>query len=320
MPSIDPTVYSPAAIAPETEALNRDIAAKLRASSDIWAFPAETVRQARRDGRGPFPSSPKSPRAQTIEIEGPGGPLALRVIAPAAPTGVYLHLHGGGWMLGQADLQDAALERLVERCGLACVSVDYRLAPEYPYPAGPDDCEAAALWLVAEAAGRFGTDRLLVGGESAGANLAVVTLLRLRDRHGIRPFLGANLIAGCYDLGGTPSCLRWGTQRLILDTRDMQLFVRTYLAHGENPRDPALSPLYADLSALPPALFSVGTRDALLDDSLFMAARWEAAGGRADLRVWPGGVHVFQGFDYALARDAFEAEAVFIDGLLGRAP
>src|SRR5690606_5171609 len=104
-------------------------------------------------------------------------------------------------------------ERLVDHCGLAVVSVDYRLAPEAPYPAAPDDCEAAARWLAAEAKERFGTDRLFIGGESAGAHLSVVTMVRLRDRHRLTPFCGANLNAGCFDLALTPSARRFGSER-----------------------------------------------------------------------------------------------------------
>jgi acetyl esterase/lipase len=316
MLTIDPFLFRPEAIAPETAAMNAEIRRRMMDVADIWSFPAETVRESRRQGRGPFPIPPKSPRALTDAIAGPAGPIPIRIIAPARPRGAYLHLHGGGWMLGQADFQDAALQRLADACGLACVSVDYRLAPEHPWPAGPDDCEAAALWLVEQGRARFGTERLFIGGESAGANLSVITLLRLRERLGRMPFSGANLIAGCYDLGLTPSARAWGQRRMILDTRDIRLFVRAYLANGEDPRDPTISPLYAELTALPPALFSVGTSEALLDDSLFMAARWQAAGCRTELKVWPGGVHVFQGFDFPLARQAAAAEEAFLGGLL----
>jgi acetyl esterase len=315
MPAVDPKVFLPSAIAPSTAALNAEIVAKLSSLPDLWAIPPAIARENRRKGLGPFPLPPESPHARVLVVDGPRGEIPLRIIAPPGPSGVYLHLHGGGWMLGEARLNDAVLDRLAEACGLATVSVDYRLAPEYPYPAGPDDCEAAALWLVRESERAFGTARLLIGGESAGANLAVTTLVRLRDRHGLTPFRGANLIAGCFDLGMTPSCRRWGQRRLVLDTRDVRLFVRTYLADSRDPREPDISPLYADLDGLPPAHFSVGTMDPLLDDSLFMAARWEAAGRVARLSVWPGGVHVFQGFDLPMAHEAFATEAAFLNAL-----
>jgi acetyl esterase/lipase len=98
------------------------------------------------------------------------------------------------------------LHTLATRAHLAVASVDYRLAPEHPFPAGPDDCEAAACWLVEHAQREFGTSRLLIGGESAGGHLSALTLLRMRDRHGAADaFCGANLVFGAFDLGMTPS-------------------------------------------------------------------------------------------------------------------
>lgn len=305
MPPIDfppPEIFADAAISEETRAINDAIAKKLAEAPDPWSFTPAEMRERRRKGLWVFPVAPLSPRAQTIEIDGPHGAIPLRIIAPTEPRGVYLHIHGGGWVYGGADEQDPRLERIADRCGLAVVSVDYRLAPEHPYPQGPDDCEAAALWLTREATARFGTDRLMIGGESAGAHLSVVTLTRLRDRHGLRPFVAANLIAGCYDLRLTPSAANWGPERLVLGTVDL----RTYVGHfagGHALTDPDVSPVFADLSGLPRALFTVGTRDPLLDDTLFMASRWAVAGNEAELGVYPGGAHVFIAFAGALAED-----------------
>jgi acetyl esterase/lipase len=102
--------------------------------------------------------------------------------------------HGGGWVLGGADLQDPMLERIADNTGQAVVAVEYRLAPEHPYPAGPDDCEAAAVWLVQNGKKEFGTGVLTIGGESAGGHLTAVTILRMRDRHGYTGFRGANIV------------------------------------------------------------------------------------------------------------------------------
>jgi acetyl esterase len=311
MPFIDPALFSPDAVAPATAAMNADITAKMSALPDLWAFPPEMIRETRRQGRGIFPLQAKSARAKVEAIAGRHGPVPVRIITPDAPTGVYLHIHGGGWMFNQADFYDETMEKIVAATGMATVSVDYRLAPEHPYPAGPDDCEAAALWLVAEGMKRFGADRFFIGGESGGATLAAATLLRLRDRHGLTPFRGANLIAGCYDLGVTPSARLFGQERLVLTTRDIALFVRAYVPGDVDVRSPDVSPLYADLAGLPPALFSVGTRDALVDDTLFMATRWENAGNAAVLRIWPGGCHVFQGFDFPMTNEAFAQEVAF---------
>jgi acetyl esterase/lipase len=311
----DPATYSTDAVDEDTKRLNAEIVAKLAALPDQWSFPPQVIRDRRAQGLGPFPLPPKSPRAEVIEIDGPGGKLPLRIIAPPSPRGVYLHIHGGGWTFNAFDMQDDKLERLAENCGLACVSVEYRLAPENPYPAAPDDCEAAALWLVREAQARFGTQRLTIGGDSAGAHLSVVTLMRLRDRHGITPFSGANLISGCYDLAMTPSVRRWGKEKLVLNTRDIHQFIQNFLRLQGDVRDPDVSPLQGDLAGLPPALFTVGTRDPLLDDSLFMSQRWVAAGNRAELAVYPGGAHVFMAFPGPLGEKALARMDTFLNAV-----
>lgn len=310
---VDPALFDPAAIAPDTRAVNAAIVKALGAIPDRWVFPMAVLRKLRLEGKGPFPLSPESPYAQVIEIAGPHGPVPLRILTPPEPPrGVYLHIHGGGWCLGSARENDGLNHRFVERTGFAVVSVDYRLAPEHPWPAAPDDCEAAALWLAREGASRFGTTRFAIGGESAGGNLAVSTLLRLRDRHGLAPFRCANLTAGCYDLALTPSARQWGDEPLVLNTNDINVFVGHYLREGGDLALPDISPLHADLKGLPPALFSIGTRDALLDDTLFLAPRWLAAGNPAELAVYPGGCHVFIGFPGTLTDQALARSHAFV--------
>jgi acetyl esterase/lipase len=265
-----------------------------------------TARASFARGDGPIPATPKSPRAETISINGQNGrEISLRVVTPPAPKGVFLHFHGGGWWAGTADMRDGDLERIANTVGLAVVSADYRLAPEHPYPAAPDDCEAAALWLIAHARERFGSTRLLIGGESAGAHLAVVTLLRLRDTGHAGAFCGASLIFGVYDLTLTPSARR-AEETLVTNRRRIEAAVTAFLATDADRRHPDISPLYADLTSLPPALFTVGTLDPLLDDSLFLWARWIAAGNAAELAVYPGGVHGFTTFPGKLAAEAHE--------------
>jgi len=301
----DPALFGASAISPETAKLNQDLINLLTPLPEWWNVGAEATREARRRGDGPFPVAPVSPRARTIVITGKdGNEIPLRVIAPDNPRGVYLHIHGGGWVLGSAALQDPMLERIADNTGLAAVSVEYRLAPEHPYPAGPDDCETAAAWLVANGKKEFGTDVLTTGGESAGGHLTAVTVLRMRDRYGYTGFRGANLVYGAFDLSMTPSQRQFGNTRLVLRTIDMQQFYNAFLPEGPDRRTPDISPLYANLKGLCPALFSVGTCDALLDDSLFMHARWVAAGNPAELAIYPGGAHGFTLFPNALSSDA----------------
>ncbi len=231
------------------------------------------------------------------QIAGPAGALRLRCFVPDEVRAVYLDVHGGGFFMGTPEMDDAGNAALAKRAKVATVSADYRLAPEHPYPAGPDDCEAAALWLLVHAKREFGTERLVIGGGSAGGNLAAVTLLRLRDRHqSAKRFAGANLVFGVYDVSGTPSQIRQG----VASFRDLYLPGRD----GAERRHPDVSPLYADLTGMPPALFTVGTADYLYDDSLFMAMRWRAAGNDAELAIYPESVHGFTAFPTAMARAA----------------
>ena len=314
--SLDPTLFAPATIDAETAAFNAELEKQLGAMPPLYEFPPSVVRQARESGQGPFGALVFVEWARERGIPGPAGEIPLRLFIPERVRGVYLHLHGGGFTIGSARQQDPLLAAIATRCAVAVVSVEYRLAPEHPYPAGPDDCEAAALWLAAQAQAEFGTDRLVIGGESAGANLAAVTLIRMRDRHGFSAFRGANLSFGVFDLSMTPSAARWGDRNLILSTPIMEWFNHQYVPAGRQ-RDPDVSPLYADLAQLPPALFTVGTLDLLLDDSLFMHARWVAAGNRGELAVYPGGAHAFTAFPLALGRRANERIVEFIAAAVG---
>ncbi|MFL5824469.1 MAG: alpha/beta hydrolase [Solirubrobacteraceae bacterium] len=289
----------------------------------VHTVPPEETRRARREGRGIYPPPVFIPEARSLEIDGPGGRLPLRVIAPEGKsTGVFLHLHGGGWTLGESDMQDPRLQRLARETGLTVVSVGYRLAPENPYPAGPDDCEAAALWLLGEDSREqlgIGGPRA-IGGDSAGAQLALVTLLRLRDRHGITDaFTAAVLQYGGFDLSMSPSQRLWGERNLVLSGPILTWFADQFVpAHDrEQRRDPDISPLFADLSDMPPAIFTVGTEDPLIDDTLFMEARWRMAGTPTELRVWPEAPHGFLSLPMRVADVALAAEHGFLRCTLG---
>jgi acetyl esterase/lipase/SAM-dependent methyltransferase len=290
----------------ETRASNRQLAELMATIPPVNVVDDPVkIREDRARGAGPFPAPVRLDQAVNRTIPGRAGDIPIRVFTPEVVRGVFLHLHGGGWTLGSAANQDPFLAALAHDAGVAVVSVEYRLAPEHPYPAGPDDCEDAAAWLVASAQREFGTDRLVIGGESAGAHLAVCTLLRLRDRRGITgAFRAAQLIFGAYDLSMSPSTRRWGDRNLGLSVPVIAWFNDQFVP-GRSPeqrRDPDISPLYADLSGMPPARFVVGTQDPLLDDSLFMAARWRSAGSPAVLEVVAEAVHGFVLYPIAVAQ------------------
>jgi acetyl esterase len=291
------SVFNAEAIAPETRAANEAFRKVTAGGPHWWDVGAVAYRAAAASGKGAFPRPERSQRARTISIPGKGGhEIALRVIAPERPQGIHLFMHGGGMVFGAVDAQDPMLERIANQTGMACVSVDYRLAPEHPYPAAWDDCESAAAWLVGHAKAELGSDVLTLGGESAGATLAVATLIRLRDRHDYSRVRAVSLAYGNYDASMTPSqslAPDEGNPVSFVGKTSLRKFVETYLPAGVNPREPDVSPLYADVRGMPPALFTVGTIDPLLDDSLFLHARWVAAGNQAELAVYPGASHAF---------------------------
>ena len=250
------------------------------------------------------------------------GGVPCRVFRPSEPArGVYLDAHGSGMIAASAMLNDSTNARRAEQLNLAVVSVDYRLAPEHPYPAAPDDCFAVARWLLEHSASEFGTSRLVIGGDSAGATLSVLTLLRVRDELGASDaFCGANLEYGAYDFGGTPSARGAGPGD-VQDTLDPGLhdLVNSCYLPGrslEERQVPEISPLYARLHDLPPALFTVGSADRLVDDSFFMSARWEQFGNQAELAVYPDCVHAFPRFPMELANRANERIDGFIERVL----
>jgi acetyl esterase len=310
----------------ETRKFNAELERLLAKIPPVYSVPVEETRRARREGRGVFPAPVYVPEARDLEIAGPHGPILLRVIAPQGEaTGTFLHLHGGGWTLGESDGQDVRLQGLARDTGLTVVSVNYGLAPENPYPAGPDDCEAAALWLLgdeAEAALGASGPRA-IGGDSAGGHLAATTLLRLRDRHGITGAFGAAVLQyGAFDLSMTPSQRLWGDRNLVLSGPIIAWFAEQFLPDRDREarRDPDISPLFADLSGMPPAIFTCGTQDPLLDDTLFMEARWRQAGHATELRIWPEAPHGFVSFPMAVADAALAAEHDFLRRTLGVAP
>ena len=301
-------LFAPTQIADETIAVNEELAQTLAAIE-----PSQDLAHLREEyaaGRLGLPAWPKSPRAKTLDINGPSGPIELRILVPDVVRGIYLHLHGGGWMVGSNDTWDELLELFGQEAGMVTVSPNYRLAPEHPFPAANEDALAAAEWLIANGERELGTSWLSIGGESAGANLAASTLVQLRDQGKAKHFRAANLLFGCYDLSLTPS-VRLTKGAAFVDYESMKQFTGTFAA-GHDLRDPILSPLYADLAGLPPALFSVGSLDPLADDTLFMHARWQAAGNSAQLAVYPGGIHGFNSLDFSLATAANFGMAHFL--------
>jgi acetyl esterase len=256
---------------------------------------AAELRALRAAAPAPLPSAPPATR-ETVSHAGRSVAVRIQLPTSVAPRGVVLDVHGGGFYLGPGSRDDLRNRVLSDALRVAVVSPDYRLAPEHPWPAAPDDVETVALWLIEHAAERYGTERLLLSGFSAGSTLAVSTLIRLRDR-GVDAFAGAVLQCGTYDLSAqTPA------GRLIAD----EYFLQAYAGSAPDRTLPDISPLYAAPAGLPPVLLVVGADDVLLSDNLAMAARLAAAGVAADIRVYPAAAHAFTGHATPMARAALD--------------
>lgn len=224
--------------------------------------------------------------------------VRVRILRPAAGPvrALVLDIHGGGWVFGNARMDDKLNAALVQACGVAVVSVDYRLARGTPIQGLMDDCLAAAHWLLGGGLPDHEDLPVFMIGESAGGHLAAATLLRLADwPHLLEKIAGAVLYYGLYDFTGTPSVRQAGPDTLVLNGPEMAASLRMLtpgLSDAERRLAP-LSPLYGDLAGMPPALMFAGEIDPLRDDTITMAARWRAAIGMeaVELQLLPDTPH-----------------------------
>ncbi|GGQ82757.1 alpha/beta hydrolase [Kitasatospora griseola] len=235
---------------------------------------------------------------EELTVDGPGGPLPLRIYRPdtGADTElpVLLYLFGGGWTLGSPDTSDAICRRLTNAVGCVTVSVGYRLAPEHPFPAAVHDVIAAAEWIAANAAG-LGVDpeRIAVGGDSAGGNLAAALTLAARERGG--PALRHQLLVypNTDHAADTPS-VREHDDPLLFNRRSVAWYWGHYLADPADGADPLASPLRApSLAGLPPATVITAEYDPLRDEGEAYARALRAAGVPVELRRYDGMPHGF---------------------------
>jgi len=301
-------------VAVPTAFVDPEMAAILAATPapvDFAALPIVEARRVFTTGHAAW-SEPKPPVAEIIDrtIAGPAGPLAVRLYRPdTVPVRpVVLYLHGGGWTFGSIETHDRIMRVLARESGAVVVGLDYRLAPEHPYPAGADDALAALEWLLAGGAGEsVDPARIALGGDSAGANLAMAALLRRPASSAVRT---AVLFYGCYTPRfDTASHGRNGGGAYGLTTVRMRWYWGNYLGgQGFETVSPA-TPGRAELRNLPPLYLNAAALDPLLDDTLEFAGRLAAAGIRYRLDVFPGVVHGFlqMNRDLAAGRAALAA-------------
>ncbi len=222
-----------------------------------------------------------------------GGVKAEWVQAPdAAADRVIMYLHGGGYVAGSLLTHRELVGRLSRASGARALSVDYRLAPEHPYPAAIEDATAAYRWLLALG---IAPGKIVIAGDSAGGGLTIAALLAIRDAKLAQPAAGV-AISPWVDLEGSGESVQTrAAADPMVQGEGLKGMAKLYL--GEvSPRAPLASPIYADLHGLPPLLIHVGDAEVLLDDSTRLADRAKAAGVDVRLEVWPEMIHVWHVF------------------------
>jgi len=232
--------------------------------------------------------------------------VPVRILRGARPPrGVVLDFHGGGWVIGNAQMNDELNTELVTACDVVVVSVDYRLATAAPLADIMDDCLAAARWLLSDGLPEYAGLPVYVLGESAGGHLAAATLLRLKAwPELLRRVDGAILYYGVYDLAGTPSVRDAGPDTLVLHGASMLASLRllTPDLSDEQRRQPPLSPLYGDLAGMPAAIMFAGERDPLRDDTMLLAERWRGV-AEVECHLLPEAAHGFIRFPIRMAAE-----------------
>jgi epsilon-lactone hydrolase len=268
--------------------MSRRAAAIRKAMGVMLAGPGKSV-EAQRSGMERSATSPR-PRAATYTPTTVGGVPAIHIEPRTHRAEAHLlYLHGGGYCIGSPTTHDALAARLALGAGMSATVLDYRLAPEHPFPAGLDDCVAAYADLLRQ----FPAESLAIAGDSAGGGATVATLLRARAE-GLAQPAAAVLMSPWVDLTGNAA------SQSTRSTRDPML-VREHLAEMSSwyrgpvdAVDPLVSPVFADLRGLCPMLIQVGTDEILYDDSITLAERARAAGVSVDLDIADGMWHVYQ--------------------------
>jgi len=233
----------------------------------------------------------------------------------AAADRAVLYLHGGGYVLGSIGTHRELAARISQAAGTRCLVIDYRLGPEYPFPAAVEDAVRAYRWLLDAG---YAPERLAIAGDSAGGGLTVATLLALRDARLPLPAT-AVCISPWVDLAGEGESMTTREKVDPMVTRAPLLAMAKNYLGGADPKTPLASPLYGDLRGLPPLLIQVGDHETLLDDSTRLAERARKAGVEVELEVWPEMIHVWHAFAALVpeGRDAIERIGAHLRKRLG---
>jgi epsilon-lactone hydrolase len=284
------------------------IRAGFRGASEQQQVEEQPLEEQRRAWEASAAQAVLPPGVQVEETSIAGVPAEW--VRGSEEAGVLLFLHGGGFTTGSCITHRELAARLALASGLAALVLDYRLAPEHPFPAAPDDAAAAYRSLLARG---WVPGQVAFGGDSAGACVALSALLRLKA-DGVAMPAAAALLSPWLDLSlrGESLHTRAASDPLV-SRADLAVAARHYLA-GADPDDPMASPLFGDLHDLPPLLLQVGGDEVLLSDAERLAERATAAGVPNRLRVWPAMWHVWHGWAAVLpeGQDAIAEAGAFL--------
>ncbi len=240
----------------------------------------------------------------TSEIKGQRYPAKSSNIAMewivadgADPDRRILYIHGGSWISGSVAGYRAFLSRVSQAAGAVVLAVDYRLAPEHKFPAGLEDCIQAYQWMRQNGPeGKGPAVSAYLMGDSAGGNLALATLLKIKDAKLPLPAAVVAISPATDFTGGSPSLVSRAAVDPIINPMVLPVLIPIYLGQNTSPTDPYASPLFGDYKGMPPLLLQVGDAEVLLDDSTRLAKHASEQGCDVTLDVWEGMPHVFQGF------------------------
>jgi monoterpene epsilon-lactone hydrolase len=226
-------------------------------------------------------------KCETVDA---GGVPAEWVMAPGSDTDrAVLFLHGGGYAIGSLNTHRRLAYDISAASSARVLLIDYRLAPEHPFPAAVDDAAAAWRWLLQQG---FAANRLAIAGDSAGGGLTIATLVNLRDLKLGLPAC-AVAISPWVDLEGAGNSITTRAAQDPMVQKDGLLWMAKMYLNGKDAKTPLAAPLHADLKGLPPILVQVGTAETLLDDATRIAEKLHAAGVDVRLAIWPNMLHVF---------------------------
>jgi acetyl esterase/lipase len=249
-----------------------------------------SVAQMRRDWDAAFGGCALPVSCSPINDGGVDGEWIAPADAP--PDKAILYFHGGGFRVGSVASHRGLIAQIADTSGCRVLAINYRLAPEHRFPAALDDVLAAYGWMLEQG---LQPSNVAFAGDSAGGNLALSAMLSLRDR-GLPLPAAALLMSPWTDLAATGASYVSRAEADPIHQRPMIVaLAENYLGQGD-PRDPLVSPLYADLNGLPPLLIQVGNRETVLDDSTMFAEKARSAGVDTELQIWDGMIHVFQMF------------------------